>query len=412
MRQYLTNTNSWADPEADLSGIATRIHIEDSGPAQKACGCVVYGTPEESWVLDNDVHTLVVGKTSSGKSVSCMAPTIASIINRGESAIIYDQKGEFRREFRNYAKKKGYQVICLDFGGENSEAGWNPFEIAMKLYKEGNQAMSDTIINDIASAVYAKLEDNCKDMFWTQTAATYLSGLAKILRKEHGRIDFDLISRMSRAGDEKIGIYTAMKQYMEYLDENNLEDQRILQEISPTVQAPNDTRASILAVFRQPFHYLCNDNISRLLYKSSFDMRTIGTRKTIVFISSPACSSDTDMLVSMFVRQLYTVLVDLVAQKQANRRLPIRVNMVLDEFSSLPAVKDFSNRMISLARGFNIRFFLALQSIAQLYARYSTEEADNILVNCGAIIIFNTKDTRVHDLVKALCGTRQTYYAH
>lgn len=64
------------------------------------------------------------------------------------------------------------------------------------------------------------------------------------------------------------------------------------------------------------------------------------------------------------------------AQKCTKKTLPIRVNFLLDEFSSLPQMKEFPS-MIAAARSRNIRFNIVVQSEKQLRARYS-EEADTI----------------------------------
>ncbi len=83
--------------------------------------------------------------------------------------------------------------------------------------------------------------------------------------------------------------------------------------------------------------------------------------------------------------------------------MKIRVNYILDEFSSLPTVKDFP-AMITAARSRNIRFNLFVQSKNQLINRYNTE-AETIQSNCNNIIFLTSREINLLSEISNLCGT-------
>ena len=111
-------------------------------------------------------------------------------------------------------------------------------------------------------------------------------------------------------------------------------------------------------------------------------------------------------MITLFFTQCYQYLVT-YSSKFCDAKLPIRVNFVLDEFSNLPAIDNFDNR-ISEARGHNIRYFLISQSFGQLRNKYK-ETADTIVSNCDWII-FPSKEYEFMDTVSKMCGKEYDYY--
>jgi type IV secretion system protein VirD4 len=108
-------------------------------------------------------------------------------------------------------------------------------------------------------------------------------------------------------------------------------------------------------------------------------------------------------LISLFVKHSYEFLI-YKAQERLNRNenVGIRVNYVLDEFSSLPTIHDFP-AMITAARSRNIRFNLFLQSKHQLKLRYA-EESDTIMSNCENWIFLYSRELELLKEISELCG--------
>lgn len=91
--------------------------------------------------------------------------------------------------------------------------------------------------------------------------------------------------------------------------------------------------------------------------------------------------------------------------KNHDARLNIRLNYVLDEFSSLPTVGDFP-AMITAARSRNIRFNIVIQSKHQLVLKYG-EDTDTILSNCTNWIFLTSRELKFLEEISALCGQKQ-----
>lgn len=107
-----------------------------------------------------------------------------------------------------------------------------------------------------------------------------------------------------------------------------------------------------------------------MLSDSSFEIENIGKKPTLVYVVYPDEKNSLNFLVNLFFTQCYETLVS-YAHGCSGDKLPVRVNFIIDEFSNLTKIDNFSNR-ISEARSKNIRYFLFLQSYGQLKQKYQT----------------------------------------
>ena len=106
----------------------------------------------------------------------------------------------------------------------------------------------------------------------------------------------------------------------------------------------------------------------------------------------------------MFISQSYQHLI--YSATQSGGRLSIRVNYILDEFSSLPAIGSDFPSMISAARSRNIRYLICIQSKSQLVKRYK-EEAATIISNCTNWVVLFTRELELLREVSELCGQKK-----
>lgn len=107
-------------------------------------------------------------------------------------------------------------------------------------------------------------------------------------------------------------------------------------------------------------------------------------------------------LISLFVKQSYEYMI-CQAQKLSSGSFNTRINYILDEFLTLPTIKDFS-AMITAARSRNIRFNLCIQSQQQLVYRYR-EEAETIKSNCNNWIFLTSRELKLLQEISSLAGT-------
>lgn len=357
---------------------------------------------EKSVFVDSeDTHTLILGATGSKKTRLVVMPTVKVLGYAGESMIISDPKAEIYGRTADQLEKLGYQIVVLNFRNPTIGNGWNPLHIPYQFYIRGDVDKACEMVNDIANNfIAADVKD--KDPFWRDSAANLFFGLTLILFK---------LGKETNEGNMMVNISNVCKlrrQMFENKPEKTWiwnyfkEDEIIAPALSGTVLTASETRAGIISVFDQKIrHFVCQPSFLDMLSDHSIDFEQIVERKTVVYLIMPDEKTTFHMMISLFVKQSYEYLINKV-HDSLNEKINIRLNYILDEFSSLPTIKDFP-AMITAARSRNFRFYLVVQSKKQLIQRYG-DEAETIQSNCTNWIFLTSRELSLLEEISALCG--------
>lgn len=137
---------------------------------------------EKIYYIGDDIHTLCIGSTRSGKSRNVVLQSIGFMGLVGESMIISDPKGELFQYTYPYLESLGYEVITLDFKNPLKSNRYNFLQNVIDAVKNDNipkaidyawditsslvgEAKGERIWNDgessiIASSILAVVYDN------------------------------------------------------------------------------------------------------------------------------------------------------------------------------------------------------------------------------------------------------------
>lgn len=108
------------------------------------CGGIpIYWKNDHQVYIDNDKakHTLIVGKTASGKTQTQIEPAIHlfALAKEKTSMLINDAKLELSTAFAPYLKSQGYKVILVNLIDTMYSSGFNPLAIVVQLYRQGEE---------------------------------------------------------------------------------------------------------------------------------------------------------------------------------------------------------------------------------------------------------------------------------
>ena len=365
-----------------------------------AAGVPLILNDKEAWVDNGEYHTLVIGSTGSGKTQTVIKPTVKLLAKAGESMIITDPKGEIYEATANMLRDKGYDVQILNFRDPQNGSSWNPLSLPYRMYKSGNQDKAIELLDDLALNILYDESSNNSDPFWEKTSADYFSGVALGLFEDakEDEININSISLMTTVGEEKFGGSTYIKEYFSFKDPASAS----VINASSTINAPTDTKGSILSVFRQKIKlFASRENLSEMLSHSDIELADIGRRKTALFIVVQDEKKTYHSLVTILLKQCYETLIG-VAQENGGE-LPVRTNFLLDEFANMPPLKDVTT-MITAARSRHIRFTMIIQNYAQLNQVYGKENAETIRGNCGNIIYLISAELAALEEISKMCG--------
>lgn len=364
-------------------------------------GIPLYNNGKHLWVDSGEYHNLIIGSTGSGKTQMMVQPMVSVLAKAGESMIITDPKGEIYEKNGEMLREKGYKIVVLNFRNPLKGNSWNPFALPYDLYKNGNTDKAVEILEDLGLNVIKDPNNKSGDPFWENTSADYFTGLSIALFDDakEDEINLNSINLMVTDGDEKCG--AASTYAKEYFSNKNKAGTAYVK-ASSTINAPNETRGSILSVFKQKVNlFASRENLSEMLSHSDFDMKDIGREKTAVFLVIQDEKTTYHPLVTIFLKQCYETLID-VAQDSGGK-LPYKTNFILDEFANMPPLKDVTT-MVTAARSRNIRFSFIIQNFAQLNDVYGKEQADTIKGNCGNIIYLISSEMSALEEISKMCG--------
>ena len=389
--------SKWAKVDDIKKAIGVKV-VNEADYNYDAAGVPLYTEKGKIWVDDGESHSLIIGSTGSGKTYCIVNPLVHILAKHNESMVITDPKGEIYENNAEFLRDRGYKIVLLNFRNPQRGNMWNPLTLPYKLYKAGNFDKCNELLRDLAINILH--DEKTDDPFWQNTSADYFVALAQGLFQDADEscINIDSIIQMLTVGEEKYGSSTFAKEYFKMKDSRN----PAYVNAAGTIDAPNDTKGSIISVFRQKVNiFAMAENLSEMLSKSDFDMMDIGREKTAVFLIIQDEKKTYHALTTIFVKQCYESLID-VAQESGGK-LKVRTNFILDEFANMPELKDVTT-MITAARSRQIRFNLIIQNFAQLNQVYGKENAETIKGNCTNMIYLLSSELNALEEISKLCG--------
>ncbi len=388
----------WAK-EKEIKEAKDVKHVKAIDQHVDGAGVPLINNGTDIWVDDGEYHTMIIGSTGSGKTECIVKPMVNLLAKKGESMIINDPKGELYKYCGDYLKEQGYNIVVLNFREPDQGNSWNPLTMPYYYFKNGNVDKATELLEDIANNILVDPK-NKDSAFWEKSGADYFSGLAIGLFRDgkENEINLNSINLMSTVGEERLGAKTYIQEYF------NMKGEASPEYIfaSTTFNAPSDTKGGILSTFRQKIRiFASREKLSEMLSYSDFDMRSIGERKTAVFLIIHDEKTTYHSLLTVFLKQCYETLVE-VAQANGGK-LTYRTNFILDEFANMPPLSDVDS-MVSAARSRNIRFSFIIQNFAQLNDVYGKEVAATLRGNCGNTIYLISTEMAALEEISKMCG--------
>ena len=398
----LDGYNNWCDAKTmkkELKPVNTIDFKANAG------GIPLINDGKTLWVDDGEYHNLIIGSTGSGKTQCVIFPMVQSLAKHDESMVITDPKGEIYEKTSEMLRRRGYNIVLLNFRDPSKGNAWNPLTLPYKLWTSGNQDKAIELLDDLALNILYDESNKNADPFWEKTSAGYFSGLALGLFEDakEEEININSISLMTTVGEDKFrGSSTYIKEYFNSKDPAGA----AYINASSTILSPNETKGSILAVFKEKIKlFATRVNLSEMLSHSDFDIKDIGLRKTAVFIVIQDEKKTYHSLATILVKQIYETLIDVAHQN--NGKLPVRTNFLLDEFANMPPLKDVTT-MITAARSRAMRFTLIIQNFAQLNEVYGEQNAETIKGNCGNMVYLISTELKALEEISKMCGEKKS----
>ncbi len=423
--------------------------------------------------MKDEYHCLIIGTTASGKTSACLVPTIRILGHSGEKPcmVISDPKGELYTKTSKILEDEGYRVITLDLRDPFSSTRWNPMDHAFEIYHKGKNCKNNIkkcsngtkpkdagfqeipgetygqewygfegvaypntdqlrVAVNSAEQVYCDLAQNelreicntiapkskAQDPTWEEGAQDYLYGCALAmledsLNPELGmtkeKFNFFNLYKIAtfRDPDAEAPFETVRKYLLQGRDEATSTVPNLTSAVINN--SPNTTK-SYIGVLNGKISFMNDIGISYLTSESDINFDDFTNKPTAFYLIIPDDREERHNLAILCLSQLYKRLVD-KANSYHEKKLPNHVYFILEEFGNLPPIPKFDS-MITVSRGRNILYEMAVQSYTQLETKYGQDAAKTIIGNCNAQIYLGTDDRHTQDDFSKMCGEVQLVY--
>jgi len=408
------------------------------------------------------IHTMVIGTTGAGKTTQFINPTIQilSETHAKPCLVVTDPKGEIYDDHSEKLRKNGYRILVFDLKEPFQSTRWNPMarayeinERAMNLNREvkvhHNDDPRDFSLKCVSQVYYGEWYEFDGYAFADiQTLQSHQASLKQILKTEAFEDLKDIASVLCPiqsnndpiwergAKDLVLGTMLAMLEDSENPELGMTKDKfnfynlsKILNlkdnegnnslksltdyfkgrdQLSQAVQLANQvvtnaekTTKSYMGIVTDRMGLFSDMGVCFATSNNEMDLKTFADQPTAVFIKIPDEKTTRHPIASMFVSQLYKILVD-VANKRGGS-LPRDVYFLLDEFANMPKIENFET-IITVARSRRMYFTLILQSYAQLTIKYGQDVGATIKDNCNIHVFIASNDQTTLEEFSKRCG--------
>lgn len=356
---------------------------------------------ESIYYIDDNVHSLTVGATRSGKTRSVVLQTIGNLALAGESMIISDPKGELHQYTYPFLEELGYKIITIDFKNPLKSTRYNFLQPVIDAVNREDYRKAEEYAWDLTASLVGN-EDTKMEKIWRDGEMSVIAGAII-------SVVFD--NRDNPEYQNLTNVYLFISEMCRTIGNNQMPINRYIEELSPTHPAstifsiariaPEKTRGSFFTSALTTLKLFTSKTIYGMTFESEFNLADAGKEKVATYIILPDEKTTYYSLASLFVYQNYVALVELADSRGGE--LKNRVNYILDEFGNFSTIPSFQN-MLTVAGGRKIRFNLFLQSFAQLDNKYGREIAENIRDNCQTWIYLKTASTETATSISKKLG--------
>ncbi len=305
-------------------------------------------------------HIAVFGASGTGKSRGFIRPALFNIIQRGESAIITDSKGELYADTAELFHQHGYEVKVFNLVNPEHGDSWNCM----------SDLGGDTLLAQVlTNVIIGNTSSGKTDHFWDNGEGNLLKALILYVDLDPTRSpeEKNLPAVYEMLIHHSAAQLTALFERLP-LDHPARGPYRLFSQASDTV------RSGIVLGLGTRLQVLQNEAVARILRRSDIDLTAPGKRKCATFVVLSDQEATMAFLSSLFFSFLFIKLTRF-SDSIPEMRCPVPVNLILDEFNNIGKLggaadgSDFA-RTLSVVRSRAIYVTLAVQSLGQLQNRY------------------------------------------
>ena len=336
-------------------------------------------------------HTMIYGATRG-----FVKPFILQTARRKESMVLVDPKGEIYESMSAFLKEQGYEVRMFNLLDMANSDAWNCLS-EIEKDKDLVQSIAEVIIKNTSNA-------NERQDFWEKAELNLLMALMHYVASQTIPGTKDLLPIQQRS----LGTIYRMLSNESFADlekrfQELPKDHPALPPYGIFKLANRQIWGNIAIGLGNRLSVFQNPLVDKITSYNEIDLTLPGKKPCAYFCCISAQDSSLEFLSSLFFSQLFTRLMDYGRRHGDHGRLPVTVNVCLEEFCNIGKLMDFK-RVLNVCRGSAIFCQIIVQSIPQLQDRYPKTEWEE-LIGCTDIqICLGCNDVDTATYISKKCG--------
>ncbi|QGY44844.1 type IV secretion system DNA-binding domain-containing protein [Maribellus comscasis] len=335
-------------------------------------------------------HLAIVAPTGAGKTTRFVLPNILNM--KDASFVVTDPSGEILQKSEAFLRRKGYNVLTLNFTNIRASHRYNPLSRC--------QTHSDTrkMAEMLIDAAYQNSHGN--DLFWNDSAKGILNLLIRAIKRlaPHQQNLGELYRLLNQFGHGQEEVNRIMS---ENLDEPSFEEfKAFLSQDDRVMNSILSTAKTALASFSDP-------GLALLTREDTVAFERLRTEKTALFVIVPEHEV---RYYNFMLTVLYTQIFNFCMQLPVNGMPYLPIFFFLDEFGNSGKLPNFSTMMTTLRKR-KVSVSLVLQDVEQLVNVYGQADASVILNGgCASRIFYPGLSHKTCDELSRILGTQTVKY--
>lgn len=331
-----------------------------------------------------NMNCLILGVPGSGKTRSHILPNLCNMEN--SSAVLLDPKGELYSLTSDMMRKRGFEVKLVDFD--------NPYNYESSFYNPLSYCRTSDDILSITKILLSDDIDGSSDPFWPSAAQIMANALIGYLvfeaRPEDCTLDglIKLLKSFDIPNDPRDKstldiLFAGLKEKKP--NSWCAEQYDLLRKVSNS----DKTYACIAMSLITAFAGIMSDGIKKLTSSETLNIKSIGYKKTILYIKSSDSDRSKDKLISVLFQQIFSELFH-EADSMPNHSLNVHTHLYLDDLGTNLTIYNLDGFMAA-CRSREISVSVILQSIGQLQKQFG-DAYTAILGSCASLVFLGSND--------------------
>ena len=307
----------------------------------------------------------------SMKSRAFARNMILQCVRRGESMFLTDPKSELYEDTAAYLKEQGYTVRQWNLISLDHSDAWDC------LAEIDGGGLIDTFVDVVIRNTTDKF-----DHFYDNTEMDLLKALCLYVYHEY--------EEENRTFAEAYKLL--INQSLEALDGifDRLPTSHPAKGPYRLFSKAEKVKGNAVLGLGTRLQIMQNEKVQKITSYSEIDLTLPGKEKCAYFCITSDQDSTYDVLATLFVSFLCIKLVRF-ADSQPDRKLPVTVHFILDEFPNIGVVPDFKKKLAT-ARSRGLGMSIIFQNIPQLQNRYPDGQWEEILGGCDISLFLGCND--------------------